>query len=105
MTGRHKRRGRYFKQKEWPEEISRIAIRQHDNLDWALLIFGPRVCAREIVRRHRIECAQNNCKYDRGYAIDQAAKTVGLDREKLVNWLNRSKRARNAKRYGSSSPV
>lgn len=74
MSSRRKRRGKYFKQKEWPEEISRIAIRQHNNLDWALMIFGPRVCAREIIRRHRNECAQTGRKYDREYAIDQAAR-------------------------------
>jgi hypothetical protein len=94
MSGRRTRRGKYFKQPEWPEEISRIAIRQHKVLEFALMIFGPRVCAREIIRRHRIECAQADRKYDREYAIDQAAEMVGFDREKLANWLNRSKRAR-----------
>ena len=47
---------------------------------------------------HRIECARTGRKYDREFAIDQAANMVGLDREKLVNWLNRSKRLRKAKR-------
>jgi hypothetical protein len=93
MSAQRTRRGKYFKQYEWPEEISRVAVRQTDDLLWALAIFGPRVSAREIIRRHRIECSQTGRKYDREYAIDQAAEMVGLDPQKLANWLNRSKRA------------
>jgi hypothetical protein len=88
--GKAKRRVGRPKRHEWLE-IARKAVRQHDNLHWALMLFGPRVCAEEVIRRHKVDCKRAGRRYSRDYAIDEAAKLVGMDRNTLANWLNRSK--------------
>jgi hypothetical protein len=87
--------GRPRSRENFPPSITRIAIRQHHILEWALPIFGPYRCAEEAIRRHKEECKQTGRRYERDYAIDRAAKLVGLPKQKLRNWLLRSKRIRD----------
>jgi hypothetical protein len=82
------------KPRPWPE-LARIMIRQHNDLGFALMTFGPHLCAEEMIRRYKAECKKSRHRYSRDEAIDKAADRVGLDREKLRNWMNRSRRIRD----------
>jgi hypothetical protein len=74
-------------------------VRQHDlsndlGLQFALGIFGRRICAEELFERYRDEHKQAGCRKYRDEAIDQAADRVGLDRDTLRHWINRSRSKR-----------
>jgi hypothetical protein len=71
-------------------------IRQHRYLyPFAMTLFGPYRCAEEAIRRYKAACEQTDRKFERDYAIGEAAKLVGLPKRKLQNWLLRSKRIRD----------
>jgi hypothetical protein len=72
-------------------ELARNMIRQHSGRD-AVRIFGPYHWAAELIRRKRVARKKNGGEYSRADAINQAADRVGLDRKKLRNWMNRSRR-------------
>jgi hypothetical protein len=83
-----------------PQPLSKLApalarkmIRQHNGSD-ALRIFGPYHWGAELVRRRKEECKKNGDKYRRDDAINAAADSVGLGRDALRNWMNRSRRDR-----------
>jgi hypothetical protein len=63
-------------------------------LQLSLMIFGPHRTAEEMMRRHKERCEETGCKYDRKYALEKAAKSVGLDQDVLDNWLRRPKQYR-----------
>jgi hypothetical protein len=68
-------------------------IRSPGTALWAVrLMYGSYVAAREWVRRYRPWCERNGQKYLRDEAIDKAAEIFGIDREKLANGMNRSRR-------------
>jgi hypothetical protein len=71
-------------------ELAQKMIRQHNGRD-ALRIFGPYHWGEELVRRYRDECKKSGRRYRREDAINDAADRVRLDRDRLTNWMNRSK--------------
>jgi hypothetical protein len=83
-----------------PTDLARKMIRQHKltgswlNLAFAVSLFGERTCAEELMRRYKEECERAGHRYRRDDAIDEAARLVRMDRDKLANWVNRSKRTR-----------
>jgi hypothetical protein len=71
-------------------------IRQHQYLyPFAMTLFGPYRCAEEAIRRYKVMCEQTGRRFERDYAIIEAAKLVRLPKRKLRNWLLRSKRIRD----------
>jgi hypothetical protein len=89
--------GRPKARENFPPSLARIMIRQHQYLQpFAMTLFGPYRCAEEAIRRYKEACEQpGRKKFDRAYAIREAAKLVGLPERKLRNWLLRSKRIRD----------
>jgi hypothetical protein len=87
--------GRPRLRENFPPSLTRRMIRQHDDLYWALLIFGPYRCAEEVIRRYKEACEQTGNTFERDYAITKAAKKVGLPKNRLRNWLLRSKKIRD----------
>jgi hypothetical protein len=74
-------------------ELARQMIQQHDGRD-AVRIFGAYHWGAELVRRHKAECKNSGRKYSREDAINDAADRVGLGRDALRHWMNRSRRDR-----------
>jgi hypothetical protein len=95
--GKIKRSGGRPKSREnFSPSLTRRMIRQHRYLyPFAMTLFGPYRCAEEAIRRYKATCEQTDRKFERDYAIDKAAKLVGLPKRKLRNWLLRSKRIRD----------
>jgi hypothetical protein len=76
------------------DDLARKMLRRMDDLSLALLIFGRRACAEELVRRYREHCRTTGREYSRDHAIKGAAKIVGMDERTLANWVNRARLAR-----------
>jgi hypothetical protein len=88
--------GRPRLRESFPPWLARRMIRQHNDLNFALMLFGPYRCAEEMIRRYKEACEQpGRKKFDRDFAIGEAAKKVDLPKRKLQNWLLRSKRIRD----------
>ena len=60
--------------------------------DTLTTIAQNRYCGITLVRRRKEECKKNGYKYRRDDAINAAADSVGLGRDALRNWMNRSRR-------------
>jgi hypothetical protein len=89
------------KPRPWPV-LARIMVRQHDlsndpGLQFALGVFGPYVVAEELFERYRDEAKQAGRRYRRDEAIYKAADRLGLDRDALRHWMNRSRSKRRTR--------
>jgi len=71
-----------------------VLAQSSDDLLLSDILYGPRIAAEEYVLRYKAACKRDGHKYVREEAISKAAKHVGLDVDKLTNWLNRSKQVR-----------
>jgi hypothetical protein len=87
--------GRPRSRENFPPSLARRMIRQHNDLNFALMLFGPYRCAEEVIRRYKEACGQAGRPFERDYAIAEAAKLVRLPKRRLRNWLLRSKRIRD----------
>jgi hypothetical protein len=74
--------------------VARKAVWQHNDLDWALQCFGPYICAERIIKQNKMECRRSGKKYNREFAITEAATMVGMDRTTLDNYMARAHRGR-----------
>jgi hypothetical protein len=76
------------------DDLDSMARAIGDTLIIPRCMLGDQEVAREMLRRLREAADERGMKYQRGDAISAIAKYLKMDSEKLMNWLNRSRRQR-----------